>query len=414
MSDPDAESSVSRRPGHAGAIREMLTPALGMLLLFQVFSGILVAPLLTLFPVYVERKLGLPPVFSANVRILSGIAGGITALFGGAICDRLGRKPAYLLAMTGVVAAGLLFLVPRPELIYLLAVYAGFMFGLGAVAGFAYVMETSPKHSLALATGSFFLMGTLGNAVGSAASGWVARELPGGYPLLGWTMTAGHLLLMLAAWRLLPPLPRPEPGQDGGAATGYGALLRRSEIWCLLGLRFLPTVYWGAVTFLMPLLLFRLSGSEKPPGFYTGASLLVSAACQVAAGRLVDRAGVRGPVVVAMALVAVASLGQALLTGSAWALMLFGLLGAGAAWSLSVTMTTLVRELSSEETRARLLGLAHLAWSGGFLSGTLASGYLARSTGLGLAPLAFLISTLCCAGGVLCAIVIVRRLPARP
>ncbi|MGV3722712.1 MAG: hypothetical protein ACO1SX_17555, partial [Actinomycetota bacterium] len=82
-----------------------MTPPLIALLLFQVVSGALVAPLLSLFPVYVERDLGLSTVFSANIRILSVCSGGLVALVGGAVCDALGRKPAYLLAMTGVVAA---------------------------------------------------------------------------------------------------------------------------------------------------------------------------------------------------------------------------------------------------------------------------------------------------------------------
>jgi MFS family permease len=390
----------------------MLSPALGILLLFQLCSGVLIAPLLTLLPVYVERELGLPPTFSANVRILAGIAGGAVALAGGALCDALGRKPAYLLAMTGVVAAGLLFLTDSPALIYALAVYVGLMFGLGTVAGLAYVMETSPRGSLALATGCYFLTGTLGNAAGSAASGWIAREVPDGYALLGGTMAAGHLLLLLAAWRLLPPLPRPEAPRTLAALTGgYGEFFRRAEVWSLLALRFLPTVYWGCVTFLMPLLLFRQTGSEKPAGYYTAASLLVSAACQLGAGRLIDRVGVRRPMLAAIVLVTAAALGQGLLTAHPAALIGFGLLGAGAAWSLSITMTTMVQELSREETRARLLGLTHVAWSGGFLAGTFASGYLARTTGLGQAPLAFQISAACCVLAVGCAVLVSRALP---
>jgi MFS family permease len=339
--------------------------------------------------------------------LISGITGGAMALAGGAVCDALGRKPSFLLAMTGITAAGLTFLTHSPLLIGLLAAYSGLMFGLGTVAGLAYVMETSPPRALALATGTYFLMGTLGNAGGSAVSGWVARDVPHGYAVLGAVMAIGHTALLVVAWRLLPPLPRPDtPRTLAVLAGGYGALFARREVWLLLGLRFLPTVYWGCVTLLVPLLLFRQTGSEKPAGFYTGASLVLSAICQLTAGRFVDQRGVRGPVLVAVSLVTVAALGQGSFTASPWALMGFGLLGAGAAWSLSITMTTLVRQLSSEEERAKLLGVTHMAWSAGFMAGTLAGGYLAKRAGLGQAPLALMISAGCCLAAVACAVAV--------
>jgi MFS family permease len=386
----------------------MLNPALTTLLVFQVLSGILVAPLFSLLPIYVEKELHLTPDVSSNIRAFFVLMGGMVALVGGTVCDRLGRKPAYLLAMTGVVTAGLLFLLHDRSLLYLLALYSGMMFGLGSVAGQAYLMETAPDGTLALATAGYFMTGTLGNAVGSALSGWVAREAANGYAVLGLTMAGGNAALLLLAARLLPALPKPAASHEPGAFHGGGGgFFSRPAIWFLLGLRFLPTVYWAAATFLMPLLLFRLTGSEKTAGYYTSASLVLAAVCQVGVGRIVDRVGVRAPVLVAVSLVAVATLGQALLTTHTAALIAFGLLGAGAAWSLSITMTTLVRSLSTEATRARLLGFAHWAWSAGFLTGTLMSGHLVRGKSPSGASPVFLICAGCCALAVLCAVVVV-------
>lgn len=406
-------ASLLRLPLVLRRVRAALTPALATLLALQVVSGVLVAPLLSLFPVYVERVLGESPAVAANMRLLSGITGGAMALAGGAVCDALGRKPSFLLAMTGITAAGFVFLTPSLPIIALLSLYTGLMFGLGTVAGLAYVMECAPRSVLALATGAYFLTGTLGNAAGSAAAGWVAHHVPGGYGVLGAAMAGGHTLLLLIAWRLLPALPRLQAPRTLAALTGgYGSLFRSGAIWLLLGLRFLPTVYWGCVTLLMPLLLVRLTGSEEAAGFYTGASLLVSACCQLTAGRLVDRIGVRLPALVAVTGVTVAALGQGLGAAHPWALMGFGLLGAGMAWSLSITMTTLVHQLSAETERARLLGLTHMAWSAGFMTGTMAGGYLARGTGLAQAPIALLLCAGCCGLAVLCAAGVVARLPA--
>ena len=71
-----------------------------------------------------------------------------------ALCDALGRKPAYLLAMTGVVSAGMIFFLRSPALMPPLAIYSGLMAGLGTVAGLSYVMDATPRQTLALATGS--------------------------------------------------------------------------------------------------------------------------------------------------------------------------------------------------------------------------------------------------------------------
>lgn len=395
------------------AVRGALTPALGALLLFQVFSGILVAPLLTLFPVYVERRLGLPPTVSANVQVLSGIAGGVMALAGGALCDLVGRKRTYLLAMSGVLATGLIFLTHNLAQLSMLALYGGLMFGLGAVAGLTYVMETAPPKHLALATGSYFLCGTLGNAAGSWLAGWAASRLANGYSTMGMAVVGCEAVLILAAWRLLPDLPRPDtPRTFEALLGGYSSFMRRPAVLALLALRFLPTVYWGCVTFLMSLLLYRLTGSEEAAGQYTGASLIVSAVCQVAAGRTIDRLGVRAPALLAITLVTAASLGQGLFTGNVAALIAWGLLGAGAAWTLSITMTTLVQSLSTDETRAKLLSMTHVAWSAGFLTGKLVSGYLARTRGIGDAPLAFLVCSGCCALAIGCALVVLAGLRA--
>jgi MFS family permease len=396
-------------PETAG-IRALLTPALGRLLLFQLCSGILVAPLFSLFQIYVERRLGLSTVFAAQIRFLFSLTGGLMALAGGALCDALGRKPAYLLAMAGVVLAGLLFLIPDIRWLYPLALAAGVLFGLGAVAGQAYLMDAAGHTSLGLATAAFFMTGTLGNAVGNAAAGRIA---PGahGYETLGWLMAGGHGVLLLLAWRLLPDLPqRGKPQTLLAVAGGYGELLRRADVWALLAVRFLPTFYWGCATFLVPLLLYRLTHTERTAGDYTSANLVLSAACQFGMGRLLDRVGPRVPVLAAMSLLTLAALGQGLWgLRPAW-LVLFGMVGGGAAWSLSISMTTLIRALSTEETSARLLGITHMAWSAGFMSGTLASGFLARR-GSGLAV--FLLSGAGCAAALLCAGVVLRSIRLR-
>jgi MFS family permease len=158
----------------------------------------------------------------------------------------------------------------------------------------------------------------------------------------------------------------------------------------------------------MPLLLYRITGSEAPAGIYTSVSLVVSAVCQLGAGRLVDRIGVHRPILIALGLVTAAALLQGALAGNLLPLAAAGLLGAGAAWSISITMTTLVQQMSAEETRSRLLGITHVAWSGGFLAGNVMAGFVDR---IARRPdLAFYLSAGGCALALLCALRVLRAL----
>lgn len=405
--------SATETAEKASPIRDLLLPPILALLIFQVLSGVLVSPLFGLFPIYVEKVLRQRPEVAGDIRILFVVCGGVIAVIGGALCDRFGRKPIYLLAMTGVTAGGFLFLVPHVSWMFPLAIYGGVMFGMGSVAGQSYLLDLVPTRSLALATACYFLTGTVGNMVGGMGSAVIAANVEGGYRLLGWGMVIGHTLLLIAAMALMPAAGAPRKKEAGAEKQiGLVELLGRPAILALLTLRFLPTVYWGAVTFLMPLLLFRLTRSEIPAGHYLAASGALSAVCQLGAGRLVDRIGPRVPVLVSITLVTLASLGQGLGAHHVPTLVGFALLGAGAAWSLSISMTTLIQRLSSPETKGRLLGLTHAAWSAGFLSGTKMGSVMA---GWGSAAgNAFLI----CAGGgaiaIASALIVVRALPSEP
>ncbi len=393
--------------------RDLTSSRLLLFFAFQIVSGILVAPIIALYPIYVEKVLHQTPLVSGNVRVLFVVFGGLGALPGGALCDFLGRKPAYLIAMTGVLAGGLLFLTASQAVMTALAVFGGLMFGLGAVAGQSYLMDSVPRRSLAIATACYFLTGTVGNAAGSWAAAWIAAETGGAYALIGQGIVLGEVALIGAAALWLPALPRPATARGVEAFTGgYGELWRRREVQALLALRFLPTFYWGCVTFLLNLLLFRLTGDEKLAGTYTAVSNLLAAVCQLGAGRLVDKIGPHRPVVIAMSVVTLAALGQGLFARTPWALVGFGLLGAGAAWSLSITMTTLIQALSTEETKGRLLGITHAFWSAGFLSGTFMGSRMAMLAHPG--TLAFLICAAGCAVAVPCALYVVRSVPRTP
>jgi MFS family permease len=370
------------------ALRALLTPALTLLLAFQVVSGIMVAPMFSLFPVYVEQELHLSSTFTALLRILFVALGGVVAVVGGFLLNWLGRKSAYVLAMSGVVATGAMFLTDSPWTMAGLGVYAGLMFGLGSVAGQAYLMNAATPATLGLATAAFFMTGTAGNAIGNFLAGRIAKQ-PDGYSIIGIATLIGQTLLVLAAARWMPRVEAvAKPESEVGTPSKRKPSLLSVPIGCLLTLRFGATVYWGMVTLLMPLVLARLTGGPSASADYTAVNLLLSAVCQIAMGRLVDRVGVRVPVPAAAAILAAAAVVQTALHQHVWALWTFGIIAAGAAWSLSVTMTSLVRALSDESSQSHLLGITHGVWSAGFVGGTLLTGFLASKPGNEALPFA--------------------------
>jgi MFS family permease len=150
----------------------------------------------------------------------------------------------------------------------------------------------------------------------------------------------------------------------------------------LCAIRFFPTVAWGAASLAIPLLIFRHSGSAATLGLYGTVSLLFAAAAQLATGRVLDWRAGRGassarPLAAPLAGVLVTlAVGTAVFSGSLAALFVVGTLWAMAAWSLSTTMPSLIRELGGDVARARLVALTHMMWSAGNLAGTSGAGAL--------------------------------------
>jgi MFS family permease len=339
----------------------------------------------------------------------------------------MGYKPAYVWGMTSTVAACAVFLTGQPVWLAALFFYSGLLGSLQTTAGQAYLMEGSRRSRLGIASAGYFLGGTLGTALGSAAAGRFVGGvhaatvshlgLPGpsridpGFGDLGVICTTLSVALIAAGLLLLPSLTRTTPPRAVELTPAALALMvRRREIRLLLGIRFLPTCYWGAVTLLVPLLLFRLTGSAVSAGVYRGVSLALASACQILTGRACDLYGVRSPVRIAPAGITISAIGLALGAGSVPALWTFGVLGACSAWSLSTTMPLLIDDAAGPGERGRIVGLTAFAWNAGMLGGNQVAGVLATSP-LGAAHpgLPFALAAFCGLGTVWLAILITGR-----
>ena len=353
-----------------------------MLLCLVVFViGLVTGPVLMLFPVYAEEILAEDALFAALLRALPIGLGGISALIGGSLSDRFGRKLTLLLGMTGAIAVGGLFTTQTPLFIWGILCYEGIASGFKTAGGQSYLISAVPPNKLGLATALYFISTTLGSALGSAMAGEVIARI--GYRVFGGSAVLLVGILFLGACIFLPKIwqeyrsVREKRGETSliNAFQAYMDLTRRREMRMLIGLRLLPTYYWGSVNLLMPVLISRIAGI-KTTGYYGAMSLLFAFGCQLATGKICDTVGHRAPAFVSAATVTLLAFGVAFFHKSLVALEIFGVLGTGAAWALSTTIPRFINEFTAPDEKGHGVGMTHLAWSAGFLAGYVASGFL--------------------------------------
>lgn len=345
--------------------------------------GLVTGPVQMLFPVYAETILKETALFAALLRALPIGLGGLSALIGGTLSDRFGRKPAILIGMTGAIVVGGLFTTETPLFIWGILCYEGIASGFKTAGGQTYLISVVPSNRLGVATGLYFINMTVGSAVGSAIAGEVIDRIDYSVFGIGAVVLAG--VLFIGACFFLPRLARQSSSHTQRKRDGlwkstlnigaYIDLSRRRNMQLLIGLRVFPTYYWGSVNLLMPILIARIAG-VKATGYYGAVSLLFAFGCQLAVGRICDAIGHRMPALVTNALVTLLAFGVAFFHDSLIALEVFGVLGAGAAWGLSTTIPRFINEFTEPHEKGHGVGLTHLAWSTGFLLGYVASGFL--------------------------------------
>jgi MFS family permease len=191
--------------------------------------------------------------------------------------------------------------------------------------------------------------------------------------------------------------------------SGALAMLRRAKVRQLLGLRCLPTIFYGMLTVLIPVLLNHLSGNKLVVAAYATTNLIVASAAQLVAGRAADRWGARRPTLIAYSAVILAGLGLAVTVNTVWGLFVFGVLGVAAAWSLSTLMYVWVKDGVAQPEHASSFGLSHAVWSLSMITGSLLGGALVRT----FPGLPFLVAGLLNVGSLFLALAYYARPDAR-
>ena len=350
------------------------------LLLF--LTGIVVAPIQFFFPIYVEEKLRKMVWHAAVLRAIPIAIGGLFALVGGGLCDRFGKKMTFLLGMTGSIIVGGVFVVKLDIIILCILCYQGVTLGLRTAGGQSYLIQSVDPKVLGLATAIYFQSRNIGEAIGNAVGGELITRFD--YGFVGYTtIVTMSIVMFMAIWMLPADTKKKELVSSQSEAKGnmivmlahYQQMIRRPNILILCCIRFFTTFSWGNVSLMMPVLINR-NTNVRLTGYYGTVSLLFSGFSSVLTGWICDKIGSRIPAIYIHFLILLSILGIASSVNSTWLLFVSGVLATGTAWALSTTMPRFINEFSSSEEKGRGVGITHLAWSAGFMSGQLVGGAL--------------------------------------
>jgi MFS family permease len=345
------------------------------LLVLQLMSGMILAPHLTFFPIYV-KDLGYSTVVIANMAAAKLIAGLIASMIGGTLSDSIGRKYTLLLGNIGYLLSSFVFFVVSPEWIGVLWVIGGLGLGLHTLGGQSYLIDAAVPEFLGLTSALFNWGYTLGGVLSSPIAGYLLDHWD--YGIFAITLVAFSLLTIAVNQFVLPRSPVERVAQTTSLKSlfGYGDIATRPAIWILTAIRFLPTLYYAIMLILIPLLLDAAGASKTTIAWYATLSWIAASLAQAGVGVAADRWGPKRSTALAFVSLLVSILGIGLWPDGLWVVFTFGTVGIAAAWSLSTLLPSLVAQVSVPEDRGRILGFIHLWWNLAMVIGSLVGGAL--------------------------------------
>ena len=371
------------------------------LFLIQLVSGMWLLPQMSFFPIYLEEQLKYAPVAIASLVAASQLAGMVAGLVGGALSDIIGSKSVLLLGMVGGALAALAFRTHLPAVVTILWMVGGMANAFHTLGGSSYLTRMAGASSLGILSAFYALSLTTGGAVGSPAIGIILdRQGFGAYSFIVLALVA--VTLTLATFGLPRLQPQESHTRGAGSAFWVGAieLIRRPVVLMLIGLRFLPTIFYGMAGVLIPLMINHLAGNKTTVAIYASISLVAASGAQLLAGRAADRFGRRWPTLIGYGAMIVGPIGLALFSNNLWGVCAFGVLSIAAAWAVATLMFCLISDGVPPVEHGRVFGLLHATWSISMVCGSMLGGVLMR-----VAPgLPFLVAGLLNVGAVVLAL----------
>jgi DHA1 family inner membrane transport protein len=351
-----------------------------LLILVQMTGGMRDMPTFAFFLIYLQEQIGLTPSAISGVVAGGQFASMLAALLGGAITAHLGSK--WVLA-GGLILAGLSSLVFQIHwlwLVVLLWLIGGAGSAILTVGGASYLTRLTDRGALGILSALYVLSITIGGAVGNPIAGVLIEQR--GFGAFGWAATGLAIISVLIVTVLLPHQ-HDQSTEPASARTFLSTSLsaaHNKKAQLLIGMRCLPTIFYGMSLVLIPLLLNTLSGSKVMVAAYGTTALIVASCAQLLAGRAADRWGARLPTLVGYSALIIAGIGLALTAGTVWGLFIFGVIGVAAAWSLSAMMYVWVTDGISKAEHPSTFGMLHAVWSFSMISGSVLGGWFVLTT----------------------------------
>lgn len=399
-------SSLDRNLPRQGvqAGQALWQPAL-LLIFAQLASGLRDMPQFAFFLIYLQEQLHLAPVTISSVVAGAQVVSMLSALASGAVTARLGSKWVLTGGLLIAGVSSLVFQVHAFWAVALLWWIGGAGSALLTVGTSSYLTRLSVQGTLGVLAAFYALSMTVGGAIGNPLAGLLITQ--SGFPLFGWAALALTLITTLILLLWMPNLHdyAAQPVALRTFAASILPTLRQPKVRLLMGLRGLPTLFYGTLTVLVPLLLNDLSGSKTTIAAYGTTMLVVASAAQLLAGKAADRWGALRPTLAAYGTIIFVGCALFFGVGRVETLFLLGVIGIAAAWSLSTLMYVWVADGLPKDEHPATFGLLHAVWSLCMIGGSLVGGWLVRLT----PGLPFLLMGLINLGACLLVIVYYRR-----
>ncbi|MER5529728.1 MFS transporter [Streptomyces sp. NPDC002677] len=342
----------------------------------------------TFMALYLTLDRGYSASYAGLVASLHGLGGVVSALGGGVMADRLGRRPTMLLAQGSTAGAvALLGFVQDPVAIAGVAFLVGMASNASRPAVQAMMADIVRPQDRVRAFSLNYWAINLGFAVSSMGAGFIAQVSYRAGFLIEAGMTAVCAVLVFAK----VPESRPElaakegsakRGGTKGGAVSLGTVVRDGRYMAVVGLSFLVALVFQQGSVGLPVAMGEAGFSPADYGMAIAVNGVLIVVLQIPVTRVIEHRDPRSLLVV-----------SSLLAGYGFGLTAFaGSVGVFAltvcVWTLAEivnapTQTGLVVRLSPVHGRGRYQGMYSLSWSAAALIAPLMSGVVIDRFGAG-------------------------------
>jgi MFS family permease len=360
-----------------------------IVLLLAASVGLMMTGYGIVMPVFARRldELGAGVAALGFMTMAFAFAQFALAPFMGNLADRFGRRPLVLLALTGVVATNIAYLLTASVEAYVVTRFLQGALSAGLLpASIAVVADNFPEDKRGrwpgLLMGSYGAGFIFGPALGGALYDWLGFVAPFGVSAA--LALVGLLLAAVLVPETRPPLIQSEVPKDRSAHVLRPTLASVPRpmhlFFALLALDF--TVFFG-FAFIEPEMVFyfydRLGFSTTQFGLLVGVYGLAMVAGQTMLGGLSDRFGRRPVIAMGFALNAVFYLG--LTAFDRFGLLLLLALSAGLGNALATpALSASYLDVTEERYRSSVLGIKESATALGGVAGPLLVAFVSPFT----------------------------------